>query len=277
MSRRESSQGCDSRAAYDPSGLIPSMSELTRGLENVMVTPRRGPGVCRVCFNLTDGYDRCWACAHAVHWLDVVAPISYSVSGGFLHEMLAVYKRERGLQARAFEIRLAAVLSRYLTLHEPCVATVARVARFDLVTTVPSSNRERDAVHPLRRMVERLAEPVSNRHRHVLQRSASLTEPHTFDAARFETRDELGGSAVLLIDDTWTTGASAQSAAATLKMAGARVVAAVVVGRYLNGSWRFNRERLHALPRPFRWEACALEPASTEDGLLSRPCGGTTR
>jgi len=89
MSRRESSQGCDSRAAYDPSGLIPSMSELTRGLENVMVTPRRGPGVCRVCFNLTDGYDRCWACAHAVHWLDVVAPISYSVSGGFLHEMLA--------------------------------------------------------------------------------------------------------------------------------------------------------------------------------------------
>lgn len=265
MSGRESSQGCDSPGTFDPSGITPSASALTRGLEDVMLTPRRGPGVCRVCFNLTDGYDRCWACAHAVHWLDVVAPISYSVSGGFLHEMLAVYKRERGPRARAFRIRLAAVLGRYLALHERCVATVAHVARFELVTTVPSSNRERDAVHPLRRMVEQLAGSVSDRHRQVLQRSASPAEPHTFDAARFETREELGGSAVLLIDDTWTTGASAQSAAAALKMAGARVVAAVVVGRYLNGSWRSNRERLHALPRPFRWEACALESASDQD------------
>jgi predicted amidophosphoribosyltransferase len=277
MSRPESSWGCDSRATYDPPGLTPSVSELTRGLEDVLLTPRRGPGVCRVCFNLTDGYDRCWACAHAVRWLDVVAPISYSVSGGFLHEMLVVYKRERGLQAHAFGTRLAAVLGRYLVLHERCVATVAHVARFDLVTTVPSSNRERDAVHPLRRIVEQLTGPVSDRYRQVLWRSASPAEPHTFDAARFETREALGGRAVLLIDDTWTTGASAQSAAAALKMAGAGVVAAVVVGRYLTGSWRSNRERLRALPRPFRWEACALESGSDADGLAWRPCGGTTR
>jgi orotate phosphoribosyltransferase len=63
---------------------------------------------------------------------------------------------------------------------------------------------------------------------------------------------------VLLIDDTWTTGASAQSAAAVLKQAGARTVAAVVIGRHLNRGWHENDQRLRRLPRPFDWSRCAF-------------------
>ncbi|HET7015671.1 MAG TPA: hypothetical protein VFI65_17260 [Streptosporangiaceae bacterium] len=39
---------------------------------------------------------------------------------------------------------------------------------------------------------------------------------------------------ILLLDDTWTTGASAQSAAMALRRAGARSVATVVLGRHVN-------------------------------------------
>ena len=40
------------------------------------------------------------------------------------------------------------------------------------------------------------------------------------------------GASVLLLDDSWVSGASAQSAAAALKHAGARHVAVVVPGRH---------------------------------------------
>jgi orotate phosphoribosyltransferase len=63
---------------------------------------------------------------------------------------------------------------------------------------------------------------------------------------------------VLLIDDTWTTGASAESAAHVLKAAGAGVVAVVVIGRHIHEEFEDNAERLRTLPR-FSWERCALE------------------
>jgi orotate phosphoribosyltransferase len=63
---------------------------------------------------------------------------------------------------------------------------------------------------------------------------------------------------VLLIDDTWTTGANAQSAAAALKDAGAGPVAAVVIGRHLNRDWHENDRRLRALTTPFDWGHCVL-------------------
>ena len=43
----------------------------------------------------------------------------------------------------------------------------------------------------------------------------------------------LPGARVALLDDTWTTGASAQSAAAALRLAGAQSVAVIVLGRHL--------------------------------------------
>jgi hypothetical protein len=39
---------------------------------------------------------------------------------------------------------------------------------------------------------------------------------------------------VLVVDDTWVSGGSAQSTAAALKLAGARRVAVVVLGRHVN-------------------------------------------
>jgi orotate phosphoribosyltransferase len=46
--------------------------------------------------------------------------------------------------------------------------------------------------------------------------------------------DPVADADMLVVDDTWVSGGSAQSAAAALKLAGARRVAVVVLGRHLN-------------------------------------------
>src|SRR5205085_3801165 len=70
---------------------VPSVAELTAPYGNFMLAPRRGPGVCEVCFNLTDGYSRCYACTKNQPWLDAFVPISYSVGLEQLHHVLRSY------------------------------------------------------------------------------------------------------------------------------------------------------------------------------------------
>jgi predicted amidophosphoribosyltransferase len=237
---------------------MPTVTELTAPYGNFMFGPRRGPHVCGVCFNLTDGYTRCYACAHGERWLDAMCPVSYSVAREQLHHVLQGYKRRTGATARRFTLELAAVLWRHLDAHERCIAQAAQTKAFELVTTVPSGDRERDGHHPLRRIVGELVAPTCSRYNHLLTPSNEQTAAHTFDRGRYEATRSINGSSVLLIDDTWTTGANAQSAAAALKQAGAGAVAAVVIGRHLNRDWHENDRRLRSLCRPFDWSSCAL-------------------
>jgi hypothetical protein len=237
---------------------VPTVRELTAVYGNFMMSPRPGPEVCETCFNLTHGYSRCYACSHGQNWLDALAPISYSIAREQLHHALASYKRLSGEPARRLSAELAALLWRHLSGHEPCVASAAGVAQFELVSTVPSGIRERDEQHPLRQIVGELVGPTRDRHERLLERSDAEVPPRTFALNKFRARRALNGETVLLIDDTWTTGASAQSAAAALKTAGAGAVAAVVIGRHLNREWHENDERLRRLTRPFDWTRCPL-------------------
>ena len=67
----------------------------------------------------------------------------------------------------------------------------------------------------------------------------------------------MSGGDVLVVDDTWVSGGSAQSTAAALKLAGARRVAVVVLGRHVNP----------ADPR----SAAFLESVRTADGGENLP------
>lgn len=222
-----------------------------------MFGPRQGDGVCTVCFNLTRGFERCYCCAQGELALTAVVPISYSVGGGQLHRALIGYKRLHGEIARRLTVELAAVLWRFLALHEQCVATAAHVSGFELVTTVPSGSRERDEQHPLRRIVGDLVAPTHERYRQLLRRSLARVPPREVNAHKFEPLTRLRGERVLLIDDTWTTGASARSAAVALNHVGAGPIAVVVIGRYLNRRWGDNDRRLAALDPTFDWGRCA--------------------
>jgi predicted amidophosphoribosyltransferase len=240
---------------------MPQVAELSDLYANFMLGPRPGPAVCDVCHDLTDGRQRCIRCEGAPEWLDAIAPVSYSVAHEQLHHALAGYKRPPTVVAERFEIELAAVLWRFLELHERCIADAAGTEEFDLVTTVPSSTPQRDRTHPLRRIAAELAGPTRGRYEPVLTRSAATIPPRTFSPVKFDTMGDVAGRSVLLVDDTWTTGASARSAAATLKQAGARSVAAVVIGRHLHRDYRDNDRRLRALRSPFDWDTCVLHQA----------------
>jgi predicted amidophosphoribosyltransferase len=235
---------------------MPTVADLTALYGNFMLGPRPGRAVCEMCFDLTDGHQRCYGCAHAKKWLDAVSPISYSVAHEQLHHALAGYKRPPNDVARRFEVELAAVLWRHLDAHERCAARAAGTDAFELVTTVPSSTR--DAAHPLHRIVGELAGPTRDRHERLLRRSNTSAEAREFSVDKFQAIRDLAGRSVLLIDDTWTTGANARSAAAALKAAGAGAVAALVIGRHLNREWDQNDRRLRALSCPFDWQSCAL-------------------
>jgi predicted amidophosphoribosyltransferase len=237
---------------------MPTVAELTALYSNFMLGPRRGESVCDSCFNLTDGYDRCYACSHGEQHLAAVSPISYSVAGEQLHHALRGYKRFSGTVARRMVVELAAVLWRSLVGHEACLARAAGVQSFPLVTTVPSGDPARDDRHPLRWIVGEVVAPTRDRYERLLTRSGADVAPREFSPSKFSATRSLRGEPVLLIDDTWTTGASAQSAAAALKRAGAGPVAAIVIGRHVNRDWHENDRRLRALSRPYDWERCGL-------------------
>ncbi|MGO9898993.1 MAG: hypothetical protein ACLP0J_04720 [Solirubrobacteraceae bacterium] len=243
---------------------MPTVTELTAPYEGAMLSPRHGPDVCVACLNFTRGFHRCFACTSVPCQIDAIVPISYSVAHEQLHHALASYKRLEGLPARRFTRDLAAILWRFLAEHEQCVAAAAGAERFDVVTTVPSTDRDRDGQHPLREIVGELVGPTRSRHERLLRRSDTPLARRTFAPDLYEPTRPLRGERILLIDDTWTTGANAQSAAAALRNAGAGGVAAVVIGRHLNRGWHENDRRLQRIPRPFDWTHCAL-------------CAGTAR
>jgi predicted amidophosphoribosyltransferase len=230
-----------------------SATELSAPYGNFMLAPRRGPGVCEICFNLTAGYRRCYACTKNASCLDAFLPISYSVGLEQLHHVLRSYKRLDNDIGRRFCLDLAAVLWHFLQLHETCVARQAGVEAFELVTTVPS----RDPQRRLEQIVSQLVGPTAARHEVLLTRD-SEPPAHRFEPRKFTAVRRLEAVSILLIDDTWTTGASAQSAAAALKRGGASRVAAVTIGRHLNRAWHENDRRLRSITQPFDWDHCAL-------------------
>lgn len=227
-------------------------------VESVLLPPRPGPGVCETCFNLTDGYERCYSCVHGQDVLDAAVPISYSVAGERLHRALFGYKRLPAPLSGRLRFELATLLRRFLELHERCVAHAAGTGAFALVTTVPSGERHRDDEHPLRGIVTAALGSFARRHQRLLRRSAFESGTREYDFLKYLAVRPLDGEPVLLIDDTWTTGASAQSAAAALKAAGAGRVAAIAIGRHLNREWHDNDRRLVALREGFEWSRCAL-------------------
>jgi predicted amidophosphoribosyltransferase len=252
---------------------MPSVTELSALYGNFMLGPRAGPAVCEICFDLTDGHSRCYGCANTQQWLDAVVPISYSIGHEQLHHALASYKRQPPEIAQRFELELAAVLWRYLQIHEPCIARAVHTDGFEIVTTVPSSSEARDELHPLQRIVGGLVEPTRPRYERVLRRSSALAPPRTLSVEKFKSARKLHHQSVLLIDDTWTTGANAQSAAAALKLAGSGTVVAVVIGRHLNRYHGNNDRRLRALRRPFDWNRCAVHEAAAPHADDGAPIG----
>jgi predicted amidophosphoribosyltransferase len=196
-------------------------------------------GLCRTCFGPAQaGGARCFQCRlHAEcasgSLASVVVPVAYAVKGGPLARSLWLYKSSQA-GAAAARCALTALLLVFLREHGPCVwreaswATPARTAGPTHLAVVPSC-RGRTGFHPLRSLAEPyLRLPWAT----LTARSGADGDTRDLDPGRFAASG-LDGARVLLLDDTWTTGASAQSATMALRRAGASAVAVVVLGRHL--------------------------------------------
>ena len=162
-----------------------TVRQLTALDETSMITPRPGPGVCTMCFNLIEGHERCYACDHGGGALAAMLPITYSIGHAQLHHALASYKRTGGRVSRHLTVELAAMLWRFLDRHEACLARAAGLERFEVVTTVPSTDRMNDREHPLQVVVADFVGLTRGRHESLLYRSETRAEAHVFESRRF--------------------------------------------------------------------------------------------
>ncbi|MHB8342292.1 MAG: hypothetical protein ACYDB7_14160, partial [Mycobacteriales bacterium] len=222
-----------------------------------------GPGVCPCCHGATGGIGRCIGCERAAGVLggllaDAVVPVAVAARGSGLAEALWRYKAPRLVGRERIAVGLAMVLGRFLARHAGCVAAAAGpgAAGFTHTTWVPNRRPGAPVAELVRAAVVSGAVVSGAVVSGAVVSGAVVSgavpaavellalgpvggrgpDRHRFQVVREAARTVAGGR-VLLVDDTWTTGASAQSAAAALKEAGAEVVAIVVVGRHVAPGW----------------------------------------
>jgi adenine/guanine phosphoribosyltransferase-like PRPP-binding protein len=84
-------------------------------------------------------------------------------------------------------------------------------------------------------MLREIVKPTADRYADLLRPNPDYPAGSR-DASddRFHVTMGLSGESVMLIDDQWTSGSRAQSAASALKVAGAGPVAIVVLGRHFD-------------------------------------------
>jgi len=202
----------------------------TAGLPAV---PEPGPGVCVSCRGpARRGFARCFHCGlHAESapglLADVVAPVACAPKGSRLATDLWLYKSGRTGSREAGAALLAMLL---VFLHDEAPGVWRPGAAVPTCACVVPSGRGRPGPHPLQALVHGcLALPWAA----LVARPGGDPWARALDPGRFRASRPLNGAAVLLLDDTWTSGGTAQSAAVALKRGGARWVAVVVLGRHL--------------------------------------------
>ena len=185
-----------------------------------------------------------------------------------LYSVLLGYKEAPVSEARArFVPMVRQIAVCFVGGHAACLASAAGGA-FDLVCAVPSSARPSgsplEAVDGLGLAVGSLTDarwlpgllgrgrsPVGHMH------------PHPDAYAMSRAAPELRGRRVLLLDDTYVSGARAQSGAAALRAGGAEAVVILALGRVL---------RPDRSPRQAAFLRANSRAPGTGNALAPRPC-----
>jgi hypothetical protein len=154
---------------------------------------------------------------------------------------------------------ILALMLAFLTDHGPCVWQRAGMPPPDRLAVVPTG-AGRPGPHPLLRLVwPYLRLPGCSLALRPGRQGRDL------DLDRFQVLARPAGASVLLLDDTWVSGASAQSAAAALKLAGARHVAVIVLGRHVNPDDAASAPLLAGLAAArYDSSACAVHPPAAK-------------
>lgn len=169
-----------------------------------------------------------------------VVPIALYRLGDPLHLALRRYKHAPAVAARRHFVDVLTTFAYgFFRAHWGCI--VATAGGLDSVVAVPSSTvpvlqrpaRQLPALHPLCTVLDRV--PALHVTGWVgMERGAGELGHLSPSADSFIPSAEVTGQRVLVVDDTWSTGARACSAAHALRQAGAIVGAIVVLGRAID-------------------------------------------
>jgi predicted amidophosphoribosyltransferase len=214
----------------------------------------RIPGrTCEVCTTPVDGYQRCLRCHDdARSWdgelADIVVPLAYAYEHTPAHRAQAgrhqseqhMWSYKNVPPGPGCVSDLTLMLATALHFHHACAAQTVG-APWQAWAVVPSSRHHRAGDHPLERLARAagLGRPSSRLPDQV--RLVLVGEPgedRDVHEDRFAVLDPdvTQGQHILLLDDTWVTGASAQSAAITLNHAGATAVTTLCLARWVKES-----------------------------------------
>lgn len=210
---------------------------IARRLQGELIRPPQSiaEDVCPTCLDWADDTPRCKKCKQAEVVLGrepvPVVAISLYTRPSPMRDRLTYYKDPRTPEDDGLATEVAALIEAFFAMHGAELA--ARYGRPDAVVVVPTKG-QREGNHPLQQALEALParslppfqSPLVPGHGTIERR-----EPHPDG---FVSVTRLDGRSILLLDDVYTTGASAQSAAHALHAAGATVTAILVVGRRLN-------------------------------------------
>jgi hypothetical protein len=198
-------------------------------LRNIVRAPAR---TCGVCTTPIDGHPLCWRCRDHQRILgvaDLVAPLAYAIDGTESATLLRNYKNHPLRRERE---RCASVVGQLLglgiSLHERCLGTL--VGQPVSARVVVPSLTSRIGIHPMVAIAESLGLTGDV----ALRPAIDARCDRMVDSEKFTVHGAAVGQHVLVVDDVWTTGSNAQSAALALRCAGAAVVSVVVVARWLN-------------------------------------------
>jgi hypothetical protein len=197
-------------------------------------------GFCPICRgpvaagHVTVLCDSCRMIGHQLGMpLAPVVPVTLVDDRTPIYRSLVAYKRAPVAVARWHSRRLAALLAEFWSRHRDCVVS----GGIDAVTVVPSgrsptgTDHAGERQHPLLGILNQVPElrPLT---RQLLVPGRARLRRNLASAAGFAApAPAVAGLRLVLLDDTYTTGAHLQSAVASLRLAGARSVSPVVIGR----------------------------------------------
>lgn len=200
-------------------------------LEALVIEPPTGADVCRRCRGWTrPGLDVCFPCrlveAQVAHPCPRVAVASIYRRGSALHETLRHYKDGTGRRRQVLARRVGAWASTFLWRRGPLLAPDG----WDGVVVVPSS-AGRPGPHPLEAALAQVEWLAPQLMVGLVTAGSRPCGHRQAGEEAFRVTGAVGGARLLVVDDTWASGARAQSAASALAGAGAEVVGVAVLGR----------------------------------------------
>jgi hypothetical protein len=208
--------------------------------------PDDGSDVCPMCRSWRHSrFDYCSNCLQAQGELSKpcyrVVPVTLYRRPSLMRDWLKYYKPGADEYHPEYGKFISTIIQRFI--YENRLHLVSKLGDYNVVCTVPSSFRP--GPHPLSEIADVpsvFGAPVVP----LLERGSGELGHRIMGDEAFITRRAVSGDRILLIDDVYTTGARAQSAASALQLAGALVVGVFVVARRIDPDFNLTSQALWA-------------------------------